>query len=259
MRPLEVTRAGIIGTVVVLVAATACVRLGLWQLDRRAERLERNAAIAARQQADPVALDRAPVDTAGLTYRRATLTGSLDASRTVVMAGRSRAGQPGVHVFSPIRLADGAVLVNRGWLPAADGATVELAAIPAPDSARYDGILLPFPETGSDRPAPTGFRRTWFRLDGAGIRRQYPYAVAEVYLLATATAMATATGPGDAPPADAPPGDAREPVRLDPPSLDAGPHLSYAIQWFSFATIFLVGWVVLLLKGRSGPRAPTVD
>jgi cytochrome oxidase assembly protein ShyY1 len=30
-------------------------------------------------------------------------------------------------------------------------------------------------------------------------------------------------------------------ARLTPPPLDEGPHLSYAIQWFAFAAIALIG------------------
>ena len=38
---------------------------------------------------------------------------------------------------------------------------------------------------------------------------------------------------------------------IDPPSLDEGPHRSYAIQWFSFAAIALVGGT-LLVRGSRG-------
>ena len=35
------------------------------------------------------------------------------------------------------------------------------------------------------------------------------------------------------------------------PPLTNGPHLSYAVQWFSFATIAIVGYIVLLRRDRS--------
>ena len=38
------------------------------------------------------------------------------------------------------------------------------------------------------------------------------------------------------------------PRRWPPPALDNGPHLSYAIQWFSFALIIVVGTGALLRK-----------
>ncbi|HEX5950122.1 MAG TPA: hypothetical protein VFZ96_03895, partial [Actinomycetota bacterium] len=39
--------------------------------------------------------------------------------------------------------------------------------------------------------------------------------------------------------------DGDMPVVVPRPELDEGPHLSYAVQWFIFATIALVGFVVL--------------
>jgi len=37
-------------------------------------------------------------------------------------------------------------------------------------------------------------------------------------------------------------------ARWRTPALDNGPHLSYAIQWFSFAVIAVVGTILLLKK-----------
>jgi surfeit locus 1 family protein len=42
------------------------------------------------------------------------------------------------------------------------------------------------------------------------------------------------------------------PAIVPVPTLDEGPHLSYAIQWFAFATIAVVGGAVLLLRDRRG-------
>jgi cytochrome oxidase assembly protein ShyY1 len=50
-----------------------------------------------------------------------------------------------------------------------------------------------------------------------------------------------------------PPGD--YPVLLDPPPRDEGPHLSYAIQWFLFAGVVLVGYPILLRKRMSRASA----
>jgi surfeit locus 1 family protein len=38
-----------------------------------------------------------------------------------------------------------------------------------------------------------------------------------------------------------PAGGGGVPRRIPPPSLDEGPHLNYAIQWFAFAAIALIG------------------
>ncbi|MFO7893773.1 MAG: SURF1 family protein [Longimicrobiales bacterium] len=254
MRTLELTRRGVLGTVAVLVVAGVCIRLGIWQLERRAERQARNALIAERMDAPPVMLERAPMDTAGLAYRRARLAGAVDDDRAIVLAGRSRNGAPGVHVLSPVRLGGGAVLVNRGWLPAPDAATADLGPVRIEGAVQVEGVLVPFPDVDLDT-EPDGFRTRWFRVDGSAIRAQYPYPVAPLYLVATARPEPVRSGPGtpgagmDSARA---PGDAVGPVPLEPPTVEPGPHLSYAIQWFSFAAIFLIGWIVLLLR-RPGP------
>jgi surfeit locus 1 family protein len=44
------------------------------------------------------------------------------------------------------------------------------------------------------------------------------------------------------------------PVVLPEPELDEGPHLSYAVQWFVFATIAAVGYPLVLRRlSRRGP------
>jgi hypothetical protein len=43
-------------------------------------------------------------------------------------------------------------------------------------------------------------------------------------------------------------GGPRYPTALGAPPLDAGPHLGYALQWFSFALIGFVGWFALVLR-----------
>jgi cytochrome oxidase assembly protein ShyY1 len=60
-----------------------------------------------------------------------------------------------------------------------------------------------------------------------------PYRLVPVYVLLQTQDPAQASG---------------SPIPGLPPTLDEGPHLSYAIQWFAFATIAIVGCVVLLRR-----------
>jgi surfeit locus 1 family protein len=234
---VDVTRSGVLAALGILVVVAVCVRLGIWQLDRRDQRLARNAAIAERMAAPSTELGAAPLDTAGLLHRAVSARGVYDHDRSLVLGGRSHRGVPGVHVLTPLHLEAGAILVNRGWVPAPDAATVDLAAVHRPATTRVAGVLVPFPEVPPTEPGDT-FRTRWFRLDGGAIRAQYPYPVAPVYL--------QQIGPGEAT-ADY----GLQPLPLDPPALDAGPHLSYAVQWFSFAAIFLVGGIALAVR-RTG-------
>lgn len=238
MAPLSITRAGVAGTVLALAVALVCARLGIWQLDRLEQRKQSNAAVAERLAGATVTLWDVPQDTTGLLFRTVQIEGRYDVARTIVLRGRAHEGMPGVHVLTPLRLPDGsAVLVNRGWVPSPDAATVDLAALPTPASGQVTGIALPFHADGVAVADENSFRVTWTILDLAALRRQFPYALASFYVQAL--------------PADT--GEATFPRPLPAPELDNGPHLGYAVQWFAFATIALVGWFTLVLR-RSAPR-----
>lgn len=278
--PLYATRAGIVGTILAITVAAACIRLGFWQLDRLEQRRARNALIEERLSAPVVTLTTAPVDTAGLPYRRVELRGEYLIDDSFVLASRAYRGTPGVHVITPLRLDRGdIVLVNRGWLPSPDAATVDLSAYDVAGPVRLTGLARSFfPKRRGDAPASarrpgnqpirgdeaatgrgdagshaagaadTGRTRAapvHFHPDAATIRTALPYPVADFIIQALPE-----------------PGAPDRPVRLPAPELDEGPHLGYAIQWFSFATIALVGWLVLAIRkgeiggGSTDPRAP---
>jgi surfeit locus 1 family protein len=235
---------GVLGTLALFAVAALCVRLGFWQLDRLAERRARNLDVASRLEEPPVELDEVPHDSAGWTYRRVVLEGSYDPDGLIVYPGRSLGGVPGAHVVTPLVLKETGtrVLVNRGWLPAADGAHPDLAQVSEAGQVRVTGVVVPFPG-GRTPPAPgvvspsDTFRRIWFSIDPAEIRAQYPHALG---------AIAVQLVPEEGAP--------RLPARLQPPALDEGPHRGYAIQWFSFAIIALVGWAALVMKGTTRAR-----
>jgi surfeit locus 1 family protein len=235
-RILTVTRAALIGTVITLAVAATCVRLGIWQLQRLEQRDARNRLLTQRMSQPVFPLMRAPLDTAQLFYRRVEVSGRFDHDRTIVLAGRALRGVPGVHVLTPVLLEDGqtAVLVNRGWVPSADGATVNFDSLRTADRVQLVGLLLPLParRVGSGPlVVDTSFRRTWFSIDPNVLRGQYPYQLLDVHVQALPA-----------------PGTPRFPVPLSPPLLDRGPHLGYAIQWFSFALIAGLGWLILMVR-----------
>lgn len=246
------TSRGILGTVLAFAVALICVRLGFWQLSRRAERAERNDRLEARLLEDPVPLDGAPRDSVGLLYRRVTVAGTFDSRLSIVLPGRALRGTPGVHVVTPLVFPGGAaVLVNRGWLPSPDAATVDLSDLPDAGEVVIDGLALPFPGTEHRRAAsrpgsdvdivrPDTFRRVWYVPDESALRAQFPYDLGAVLIQAL-------------PSENAP----EFPERLEAPPLDPGPHLGYAVQWFSFAAIALAGWFLVLMKSR-GPQNEVV-
>lgn len=237
-KPLQVTPGGVAASVLVLAVAAVCVRLGVWQLGRHEERRARSEAIAERIEQPPAALSSLPGDTAGLLYRRVRIHGVYDPARAVVLPGRSHRGAPGVHLLTPLRLDGGpAALVNRGWLPSADAATVDLSPFDTAGAVTLEGIIVPLPGGAGPAetpPEPQPFPLTWFYMDLRGLPERFPYPVAPYLVQAL------------------PDGGAGYPVRLPPPEAGSGPHLSYAVQWFSFGLIGVVGWLIIVAKGGVG-------
>jgi surfeit locus 1 family protein len=222
--------------IAVLVAAT-CVNLGLWQLRRLDERRALNAGILDRRAATPVAIEGVQAGAAADPYRAATARGTYDVAHEVLVYGRSLDGEAGQHVVTPLLLPNGgAILVVRGWVPfAMQTAPVREAAPPATE-VTVKGSLVPDEGDGSDAPDAHGIVRD---LDVRGIASSLPY---DVFPLPLQLEGQTPPQPGSLP------------ISVPLPALSEGPHLSYAIQWFSFAVIALVGAAILLRRDR---RAPT--
>lgn len=220
---------------VLALVAVVCVRLGFWQLDRLQERRERNARLLAARAAPVVDLTGGVTDTTALAYRRVRITGRYDSAHDLILRGQVYREVPGVHVVTPLRPVEGdtAFLVNRGFVPAPDAATANTDSLRESGLVEVAGIARPLtaaPDSG--RPLAIDGRATWRRLDLDALRARLPYPIAPIVIAQT---------PDSALP--------RFPRRLEPAALDDGPHLSYAIQWFAFATIALVVGGVVVVKG----------
>lgn len=224
-----------------LAVALVCVRLGVWQLDRRAEVRERNEARAEQLRARPVPFSIAAREGDRARHRRVDLVGTADYANERVHAARTRDGSPGVHLLTPLRLAHGdtAVLVNRGWVYAPDGATAELARWREGETLMITGYLERFEAPGvSGTLTTTGGARVLRRLDHASASGGLPYPVARLFVVATEVLSVTADS-GETPP------------RLPLPSQASGPHLGYAIQWFAFAAIAVIGAGAVVVRSRA--------
>jgi surfeit locus 1 family protein len=237
--------------VLFVIAATVtivCVRLGFWQLDRLDQRRTLNAAIGAGLSAAPAPLGDLLAASGGSedpTYRRTVTTGRYVAQDELLLYGRALEGRPGDHVLTPLVLADGSsVLVDRGWIPfepERDAPVTGSAAAPTGD-VRIEGVLLPSEEAGAFAGEDPAARVRAVNV-GEIAERVASLEPAPVYLLLQDQTPAQPQGL----PAPAP-----------PPAPSEGPHLSYAIQWFTFATIAVVGYGVLLRRDLRGEHVPEV-
>ncbi|HEX6220326.1 MAG TPA: SURF1 family protein [Acidimicrobiia bacterium] len=231
----------IVAGVVVALAAALFVRLGFWQLSRLEDRRLANEITESRLAADPVPLNQLlgveDDDLDSLEYRRATAVGEWDVTEEVLIRSQVELGNAGFHVITPLVVADGtAVLVNRGWVPLTlDDVPVEEASPPTGlvETGGWVHLTETRPPLGPEE--PEGDLDVFNRVDIGRIGSQMPYPIAPVYLVAA--------GEGD-----------QLPIPVDPPDFsDEGPHLAYAIQWFGFAIVGLVGFYFLARrKGGQG-------
>lgn len=216
-------------TLLVLAGMAVLVSLGNWQLDRLAQRRAANAILREQLAAEPVNLNDPGLDVEALATmpdRAATVTGEFDFSQQLWLKLQNYAGQAGGHLVAPLRIAgrEEAVLVDRGWVPYADVDPARWAQYDQPGEVTVSGVIQ-LSDTSERATAPEGDSREWFRLNAGAIGERLPYDLLPVYLLQTDD------------------DGGRPPLREQPETdLSEGPHLSYAIQWFTFALMLGVGY-----------------
>jgi surfeit locus 1 family protein len=224
---------------VTLVVVVTCIRLGFWQLDRLHGRKDANTAIAAAEGMPSLPLPEllaATDDPGTLRFRSTVATGIYDPAHEVLLYGRSSIeAETGDQVLTPLRLDDGtAILVDRGWIPLDLNVPVAGEAAAPTGTVTVTGVLFP-PDAISNPGAPMASGDRITKVDLGQIGASLPYPILPVYLLLQRQAPPQA-------------GALPEPPPLPP--LTNGPHLSYAVQWFAFAAIAVVGFVVLLQRDR---------
>ena len=227
-----------------IVGAAIFTRLGVWQVSRLHERQQRNAAMLRRLSAAPVAIDSTTGPADSLRYRRARVSGVPDYAHEALLVQRSHQGSPGVFLVTPVLTAgsDSATIVIRGWVYAPDGVRADPQRWHEGDSLTVSGWLEDLPTSGSAdtiRGQPLAVRRLQrddlARRAGRPVRSMYLWVVADSAPSAVTGAAAAAR---------------QAPARFTLPVLDEGPHRSYAIQWFAFAVIALVGAVIVVRSDR---------
>ena len=214
--------------------------LGTWQLMRNGEKQDLSAERDARTAAAPLAPAEAfamPDD--DIDWRRLAVDGEWDYDRLQVIANRTRYGQRGEEVVVPLRPAGGgpAVLVNRGWYPAAERDAV--LAILADEDEGLDGLI----RVGRSLRATQGPDGSWTRFDVASIAELLPYDV--VPWRATAGELVEHL-PRSAPP--------ERPVTLYEGYTNTTPHMEYALTWFGLAAAMLITAGVRVWRGGAASR-----
>jgi surfeit locus 1 family protein len=212
--------------VVCLIALT--VRLGLWQVDRAAEKRAIEEARLASFGALPVGEERlanAP------PFARVRLEGSYDRAHQFLVDNHTRHGVPGYVVVTPFETVGGRrLLVNRGWIAAPESRS-ELPAAPAPAGHfRIVGVLWSASSTTTDT-------SVW---DDAWPKRVGQFDGNRM------SALIDGTIPDEFRLEEDQPGSL-EPIVLGE-EMSATRHMGYAVQWFAMAIAMAIAYVVLGIR-----------
>ncbi|MCH2416709.1 MAG: SURF1 family protein [Acidimicrobiales bacterium] len=226
----------IISHIFVVALLVSTVNLGFWQLRRFDERKANNAQIMETTGRESVAVNNLSIDKLDKTqsYTPATARGTFDEDRQVYLINRSRDGVPGVEVINSFTLETDPVsyvVVNRGYLPRKVFNEGE-SEIWKPSSKvlEIEGfIMIPFLDG---------------KLQGDEINRididllsdEWGVSLLPIYLQQN---QQTSND---------------WPVQMKPPELTEGSHLSYAVQWFIFTLIGLVGYPLVLRRVAADDR-----
>jgi cytochrome oxidase assembly protein ShyY1 len=211
--------------------AVVMVGLGNWQLSRYQQKVAINDRVDAAAAAAPVPVanvlvtGRAPAKKQ--RYTRVTATGRYDTANEILARARTVDNQVGFEVLTPLVLADGtALLVDRGWIPAgADAATVpDYPAAPGGEITVTGAVRLPERQLG--RAERTDGRWQVRRINPAQLADALPYPVLGGYVSVEQ--------------------DGLRPIAVEyEGTLQNG---GYALQWWAFAALTLVGYVYLVRR-----------
>jgi surfeit locus 1 family protein len=235
------SRRWILATLLVIAGVGVLARLGIWQLDRLAQRRAFNARVMAQVDQSSLVLGVNSLDKnlTGMEYRQVVVTGEYDFSQQVALRNQAYGNEWGVHLITPLKIegASQVILVDRGWIPSDDYQSGNWNKYDETGVVTVQGVIRlaqTRPDFGqrSDPPLEPGQTRldSWNFVNVERIAQQTSYVLLPVYIQ-----------------------QAHDPAHTDLPyrsvpqlDLSEGPHMGYAIQWFIFALMLGVGYPFLV-------------
>ena len=225
-------RPSITQTLILVTLAAVFFRLGMWQLERKAEK---ELLFERFETAPSMGLTEALAD--GEQFARVSAQGRYDPERHLLLDNQVWQGRAGVNVLTPFRTDDGAtVLVNRGWLPLPPDRS-RLPEVPtAGDESELTGRLAPPPAVGRQLGAADKL-----------VTDEWPQLVTYFDLPAVAGALGESLPPWivllD-------PGDPNgfEDRQWAPAAMTPEVHGGYAVQWLALLLATIAAWIIVGLR-----------
>jgi len=243
------SRRWIVFALAVLLLAAICTRMGFWQLQKLDTRQASNEVVERHLAAEPVSLDDAlgdrPSVTKAMEWTPVRVSGTYDVEHELTVKFTTRDGAPGVDVVTPLVQDDGtAVLVNRGWMQTLN-TTQERPDVSAPPSVPVTVTGWLRPDSGADDGAVEPRNGQVRAISSEALESFVPYDLEPGFLNLREQ--------------EPPAGDELSPE--PEPDLGQGPHFFYALQWWFFGLLAIVGWFwfarVELKERRAGQARET--
>lgn len=241
MRTL-ISKRWILTTILCVMAVGVMIRLGIWQLDRLEQRREFNARVLTQMNQPVLNLNQAfsTENLAEMEYRKVHARGVYDFANQVVIRNQVWNNRSGVHLLTPLRLdgTDNVVMVDRGWIPLEDISPENWDKYDEPGLVNIDGVIRlsqskpDFGSRGDELPADGSALTAWNLVNLELMSEQLPYPILKIYIQQYPE--------GD---------DETLPIRsVTEVEITEGPHMGYALQWFTFATILFLGYPVYVKR-----------
>ncbi len=229
-----------------LALAAATARLGLWQLDRAAQKVALQQDLQRQRALPPLAQSDLPDSAAAVLqqqHRLVQLRGRWLAQHNIYLDNRPMAGRAGLLAVTPLQLSDGtALLVQRGWMPR-DMAERTRIAVPGAPAGEVEVL---------GRIAPTLSQAYELGAAASGaIRQNLDLAAYARETRLPLRPLALVQEDGKHTPAD---GLLRQ---WPQPAADVHKHYGYAFQWFALCalTAFLYVWFQFIRPHRQARAA----
>lgn len=207
----------------------ACVWFGNWQFERRAEARAEIARIDANYDAPAVPLAEAVTglgdfDENELKWQTVEATGTY-IGEPFLARNRPAAEGVGSNMIMPLQLTDGTIFfVDRGWVPVA-GAD----EIPADLPAAPEGLVTVQARLRASEPEILGRSSSGRSVASINLTELGSLLNSERAYIGAYGQLVSETPSGDT---------GIVPAK---PERDEGPHLSYALQWYVFILIAIIG------------------
>ena len=208
------------------------IQLGNWQLSRADEKDARQLQLDELAKQPVVSVPTTAITLEDLLYREVEVYGTYVADETIYLDNRTHNGVAGYHIITPLRIENSGmyVLINRGWLAMGKSREI-LPIVPVVEGqVNITGVVVPPTQRALELSDQIVSGAVWSTLYIDRYQEQTGLTLQPILIQQQD---------------EIDDGLIREWVRLDSGSSK---NLGYAFQWYSFAVLTVIIFLVLNVK-----------